>query len=272
MKLCRPFIVEQIVFSTFGIEIETSSRPNLDTMKKIIFLLMLLFAGLNTNAQAPEYDDLKILFADANYEKLVKVAENYSLKEDLKKDPLPSLWMAKGLYKISQSGTDDEKFKNAYKEAITALGKAMKLDKDGSVLAEHQEFIEKFQLSMIELISNELSAADYNKASGWVLKYYKITRNGVGAKYLDGATKFAKADKGGANTIWKEADALLAKITSIEEWSEADRAMLRMGVLETAQCYVKAKQKDKAKTLLSKVSQWFEVDEDFTSKAEEILK
>lgn len=272
MKLCRPIIVEQIVFSTFGIDIEKTSRPNLNPMKKIIFLVMLLFAGLNASAQAPEYDDLKILYADGNYEKLVKVAFNYSEKEDLKKDPLPNLWLAKGLYKVSQSGTDDEKFKNAYKEAITALGKAMKLDKDGSVLADHQEFIEKFQLSMVELISNELSAADYNKAAGWVLKYYKITRNGVGTKYLDGATKFAKADKGGANTIWKEADALLAKITSIDEWSEADVAMLQMGVLETAQCYVKAKQKDKAKTLLSKVAQWFEEDAEFNSKTAEILK
>ncbi|MFN5910701.1 MAG: hypothetical protein ACK45H_05135, partial [Bacteroidota bacterium] len=64
---------------------------------------------LTLNAQPPKYDDLKILYADANYEKLVKVAENYSLKEELKKDALPFLWLAKGLYKISLSGTDDEK-------------------------------------------------------------------------------------------------------------------------------------------------------------------
>ena len=241
-------------------------------MKKIVALLMLIFAGLNASAQAPEYDDLKILYADANYEKLVKVAENYSMKEDLKKDPLPCLWMAKGLYKVSLSGTDDEKFKNAYKEAITALGKAMKLDKDGTALADHQEFIEKFQASLVEMISNELAAGDFNKASGWVLKYYKITRNVVGTKYLDGATKFAKADKGGANTIWKEADALLAKITSIEDWSEADQVMLKMGVLETAGCYVKAKQKDKARVLLAKAAQFFEGDDEFKSRSEEILK
>lgn len=233
---------------------------------------MLLFVGFQATAQAPDYDDLKILYADGNYEKLVKVAFNYSEKEELKKDPLPNLWLAKGLYKVSLSGTDDEKFKNAYKEAITALGKAMKIDKDGTALSEHQEFIEKFQSSMVELISNELSAGDFNKASGWVVKYYKITRNPVGTKYMDGATKFAKADKGGANTIWKEADALLAKITSIEDWSEADRAMLKMGVLETAKCYVKAKQKDKAKTLISKISAWFEEDQDFQTQVQEILK
>ena len=272
MKLCFVFIVEQIVFITFGIDIENKSQPKLNTMKKIIYALLLLFVGLQASAQAPDYDDLKILYADGNYEKLVKVASSYSEKEDLKKDPLPNLWLAKGLYKVSLSGTDDEKFKNAYKEAITALGKAMKLDKDGSVLADHQEFVEKFQSSLIELIANELSAGDYNKAAGWVVKYYKITRNPVGTKYLDGATKFAKADKGGANTIWKEADAILAKVTSIDEWSEADRAMLQMGILEAAQCYVKAKQKDKAKVLISKVSQWFEDDQEFKTRAEEILK
>jgi hypothetical protein len=241
-------------------------------MKKIIYALMLLFVGLQASAQAPGYDDLKILFADGNYEKLVREAEKYSLKEDLKKDPLPHLWMAKGLYKVSLSGTDDEKYKNAYKEAITALGKAMKIDKDGTMLADHQEFIEKFQSSLVELITNETSLGDFNKAAGWVIKYYKITRNSLGTKYMDGSTKFAKADKGGANTIWKEADAMLAKTTSIDDWSEADRAMLKLGVLETAKCYVKAKQKEKAKTLISKISEWFEEDQDFKTQVEEILK
>jgi hypothetical protein len=248
-------------------------------MKKIVALLMLLLIGFNSSAQAPNYDDLKILFADANYEKLVREAEKYTLKEELKKDPMPHVWMAKGLYKISLSGTDDEKFKNAYKEAITALGKAIKIDMKDSTsvrLEDHQEFIEKFQLSMVELISNELSTSQYSKASGWVLKYYKVTRNPIGAKYLEGATKFLNADKGGANTLWKEAEAMLTKLKSqenpIENWSEADRTMLRMGILETAQCFIKAKQKEKAKILLGKVAPWFENDDEFKSRSEEILK
>jgi hypothetical protein len=248
-------------------------------MKKIIAVLMLFFVALTSSAQAPNYDDLKILFADANYEKLVREAEKYTLKEELKKDPLPHVWMAKGLYKISLSNPDDEKFKNAYKEAITALGKAIKIDmKDsGSVrLEDHQEFIEKIQSSMIELISNEMSTSQYSKASGWVLKYYKITRNPIGAKYFEAATKFLSADKGGANTLWKEAETMLTRMiaqgASIENWSEADRAILRMGILETAQCYVKSKQKEKAKALIGKVASWFEEDEEFKTRSEEILK
>ena len=109
-------------------------------MKKILPLLLFVLSALTVNAQAPNYDDLKILYADANYEKLVKVSSGYTLKDDLKKDPIPFIWLAKGLYKISLSGSDDEKYKNAYKDAIAALTKAMKNDKDGIALSEFQEF------------------------------------------------------------------------------------------------------------------------------------
>lgn len=223
------------------------------------------------NAQPPKYDDLKILYADANYEKLTKVAEGYTLKDDLKKDALPFLWLAKGLYKISLSGTDDEKFKSAYKDAIGALGKAIKNDKDGSKLSDHSEFVEEFQLSMATLIENDLMAKDYSKASGWVIKYYKVTKNPVGAKYLDGASKYRKADKAGANAAWKEADLMLGKISSISDWSEADKEILKFGVIQTAECYLASKQFEKAKSVMSKIAQWYEDDEEFKAKYDEIV-
>lgn len=240
-------------------------------MKKTVLIICLLFTYLGANAQPPKYDDLKILFADGNYEKLIKSAENYTLKDDLKKDALPFLWLAKGLYKISLSGTSDEKYKNAYKDAIGALGKALKNDKDGSQLEDHAEFIDDFQMSMATMIENDLGAKDYNKASGWVLKYVKVTRNLVGVKFLDGAMKYRKADKSGANTAWKEADALLKNVTSLDDFTEADKIVLMHGIIQTADCYVSIKQVEKAKTLLKKVAPWFEDNEVFKAKYDEIL-
>jgi hypothetical protein len=147
----------------------------------------------------------------------------------------------------------------------------LKNDKDGTKLTDHAEFIEEFQLSMVTMIENDLTAKDYNKASGWVIKYYKITKNPVGAKFLDGASKYRKADKGGANTAWKEAETMLSKITSIEDWTEADKKMLKMGVLQTAECYIASKQREKAKNILNKVAQWYEGDEEFKAKYDEIV-
>ncbi|TXI83618.1 MAG: tetratricopeptide repeat protein [Crocinitomicaceae bacterium] len=240
-------------------------------MKKITGIFILLLSVFTAKAQAPDYDDLKILYADANYEKLVKVAENYTLKDELKKDPIPFIWLGKGLYKLSLSGSSDEKFKNAYKDAVAAVGKAIKNDKDGTALSEFQDFVDEFQGSMVEMINNDLGAKDYSKASGWALKYVKVTRNPLGAKYLDGATKYRKSDKGGANTLWKECDGLLAKVTSIESWSKADVEMLKIGALQTAECYIASKQVEKAKTLLNKIAPWYEDDEDFKTKYDEII-
>jgi hypothetical protein len=257
-------------FIIFGMDIEI--RKKILTMKKLLFLCITFSFAQILNAQAPGYDDLKILYADANYEKLVKQAENYSLKEDLKKDPIPHVYLAKGLYKISKSGAQEEKFKNAYKDAINALSKAIKIVKDSTeLLVDHMDFISEFQGSMVEMISNDLSVKDYNKASGWVMKYYKIALNSTGAKYLDGATKYRKQDKSGAGTLWKEAEAGLKKITSIEDWTEGDKNMLKIGIMETAECYISSKQPAKAKDVMNKVAPWFENDADFKEKYDSLV-
>ena len=241
-------------------------------MKKLFGPLLMLFVSLTLKAQSPGYDDLKILYADANYEKLVKSSENYTMKEDLKKDPIPYVYLAKGLYKISLSGTADEKYKNAYKDAIGALAKGMKVAKDSiELLSAHMEFIGQFQNSMVEMISNDLAAKDYNKAAGWVIKYYKITANPIGAKFMDGAAKYRNADKGGANTLWKEAETMLKKITSLDDWTEADRTLLKLGVIEAAECYISSKQVEKAKETMNKVAQWFESDPDFKEKYDALI-
>jgi hypothetical protein len=241
-------------------------------MKQLVLILSCIFMCEIYLAQPPKYDDLKIYYADANYEKLVKNADSYTLKEDLKKDPIPYIYLAKGLYKISLSGTADEKFKNAYKDAIGALSKAIKIAKDSmELLSDHMEFIDQFQGSMVEMISNDLAAKDYNTASGWVIKYYKISTHSIGAKYMDGATKYRKADKGGANVLWKEADAMLKSMTSIDTWTEADKKLFKMGVIETAECYLSSKQVEKAKESMDKVAHLFSNDPEFKEKYDSLF-
>ena len=225
-------------------------------------------------SQAPNYDDLKILYADANYEKLVKVCERYTLNDKTKKHVLPYLWFAKGLYKISLSGTTDEKFKNAYKSAIKYLSKGIKYDikyNEGSTLEEESEFIDLFQLSLVEVIEDEVTAESYKKGYAWAIKYQKITLKLVGAKYIAGACKYFDQDKTTARMLWKEGEALMAEITDIESWSEADRKLLKLGVLYSASAMKKSRQEDKARALLGIAAQWFEDDEDWEELYNEIV-
>lgn len=239
-------------------------------MKKLVLITILFIAGF-VRAQAPTYDDLRILYADGNYDKLIKVSSSYSTHDKTKNDPLAHLWLARGLYKMSLSGNSEEKYKNAYKEAVAALGKCIKLDKVGDVQREYEEFIQEFKMSLIEVIANDIATPDFKKANSWVLKYYKLDPNSLGAKYLEAACKFRNGDKGGANTTWKEAEKKLVALETIDEWSKADIALFKMGILQSAECYVASRQVDKAKTLLGKVAQWFEEDEEFKAKYDEIV-
>lgn len=239
-------------------------------MKKLVLIGALLTTKLLV-AQAPEYDDLRILYADGDYEKLVRASEKYTNNDKTKSDPLPHMWMGRGLYKVSLSGTDDENYKNAYKEAIGEVGKSIKYDKDGSVQAEYAEFYEEFTNSLVETIRNEIDVKDYKKANTWILKYYKINLKSVGAKYLDGVCKYRNSDKGGANTAWKEADNMLKTVSDINDWSKAEKDMLMMGVIQTAECYLSSKQTEKAKAVMGKVAQWYEGNEDFKAKYDEIV-
>mgnify|MGYP003342050518 CR=1 FL=1 len=132
---------------------------------------------------------------DKELDELVDKAVGYTEKDKTKKDPVPYVWLARGLYKISLTGSSNPNFKNAYKDAIGAMASAFKNDKDGTKLVDHQEFIADFQGSLAEIIGNEIAAGDLNKAAGWVSKYYKITKNPVGAKFLDAASKYKKGDK-----------------------------------------------------------------------------
>jgi len=239
-------------------------------MKKLVLITILFIAGF-VRAQAPTYDDLRILYADGNYDKLIKVSSSYSTHDKTKNDPLPHLWLGRGLYKMSLSGNSEEKYKNAYKEAVASVGKCIKLDKAGDVQREYDEFIQEFKMSLIEVIANDIATPDFKKANSWVLKYYKLDPTSLGAKYLEAACKFRNADKGGANTAWKEAEKKLVALETIDTWSKADIALFKMGILQSAECYVISRQVDKAKTLLGKVAQWFEEDEEFKAKYDEIV-
>lgn len=243
-------------------------------MKNILTILSVLFLSSFSFGQPPGFDDLKILYADANYEKLVKEAESYTLKDKTKKLIPPYLWLAKGLYKISLSGTDDDKYKNAYKDAIKHLSKGIKYDlkyNEGATLEEEREFMDEFQLSLEEIIENEMSAGGFKKAYGWAISYQKVTTNILGAKFVMGACKFEDQDKPTARTLWQEAQKMMDETESIESWSKADKNMLKIGILYSASGLKKSRQEDKAKALLGKASQWFEEDPDWQEKYDLIV-
>ncbi len=240
---------------------------------KTLFLGLIFSMVCLVGLSQKEYNDLKILYADGNYEKLVKEAEKYTASDKTKSDPIPYIWLARGLYKISTSSEVADEFKNAFKDALGAIAKFIKNDKDGSAMAdsENLEFVELLQVGLLERISNDIDTKNYRKAFGWVSNYKKISKNTLGSQYLEAACKFRNDDKSSAFTMWRDCETAAAKITSQEGWSETDIAILKLGVLESAECYVSVKQVEKAKKIVNTIMPWFEEDEEFKDAVNEVL-
>lgn len=233
-------------------------------MKKIL-LVASIFTTLTVNSLFAQYDELRILYADQKFEKVVKLAEKMAGDDKYKKDPMVYYWFSKGLYKVSQSGNTAPEFKNAYKESINHLGKLLRNDKNGEAMQEDEvrEYVYEIQGTLVEQIKNEISTGNFRKASSWILTYKKVTKNPIGQMLLEAAGKFKVDDKSGGITGLKAAEAELAKVSDIKDFTESDKEMFKLGLIWGAEGYTSIRQLEKAKALLEKGAQWFKDDEDF---------
>ena len=239
-------------------------------MKKLLTLTTLLFLSMGAFTQVDE-EELIILKADRNWEKLIRQAEKYTQKSDTKNDPLPYYYMAYGLYKISFIGDRDDAYKNAYKDALTVVGKMMRKDSDGRVQKEYEEFFVELKLSLLEIIRNDFEAEEYRRSFGWVMKIYKFGRDNIAGKFLEGAVRYRNNDKSTAKTKWKEGRKLIEEVSSANEFDDADREMIKYGLYHAAKCQKEAKQIDAAKEIMNLGAQWFEDEKDWQRYYDEIV-
>ncbi|MCG8578123.1 MAG: hypothetical protein MI810_24800 [Flavobacteriales bacterium] len=232
---------------------------------KNVLLLVLFLAGfaLQSNAQPPHYDDLVILYADGSYEKLLKRAEKYTLKDGTKNDPLPYLYLAKGNYEMSKDAQYAEAYPKAFKDAIKYAGKCLKKDKEGLVLEEYMDFFTDLKVTCVEDIRNLVETKDYNRLRGSIINLQRFDKSDVGSSFLMTAVQYRIKDKSGAKITFKEAMAKLEAIESTNDWRSVDFVMFRIGILEYVSYCEDMGQVEKYQDILGKTKQWMEKDEEF---------
>ncbi|MAO32870.1 MAG: hypothetical protein CL824_05120 [Crocinitomicaceae bacterium] len=218
-------------------------------------------------------------YSDGDYEKLVKSAEKYTLNDKYKKDPIPYLWLSRGLYQIKQSGLSetDQKWKNAVKDAMKALSKAVKYDYNGIIsqdfrfneyLQEFQGFI--FEEEGIEMILEAIltsdqkpTEAEYKKAESVMSKYMKISFNTLGPKFilLKCYGKLKLKDK--AKELMLSIQNDIESLDNLETYTETDKTILIIGIIDYCN-YLKSKGEiEKPCVLLKKVSGYLLDNDDF---------
>lgn len=238
-------------------------------MKKILAIVTTVFISLSLFAQN-DYEDLLIIRADGNWDRLIKKSEQYTLSNKTKRDTDPYFYLAYGLYKVSFEGDRDDKYKNAYKDAFTAMGKMLRMDKDGSAQAKHAEFIDELKLSLFEIVQNELDNEEYRRAFGWVMRFYRFGRDFTPAYFLEAPLRYRNGDASTARTKWQEGEKYFEN-EDVDSWSEADKQIFMLGLYHSAKVLKENLQADKAREMMNMGAPYFEEYEEWGDYYDEIV-
>ncbi len=222
---------------------------------------------LSTTAIAQEYEDLKSLYVDAKYDKLVDKAEKYTKKEKTMNDALPYLYMAKGLFKISQDEkyVADEKGKAVYGNAeMDALNKYQmykKKDKGNVYRDISDPFIAEFKSQMYEETQNFYDTKVFKKSLANAKKMMKIEPENIGCLIIKGLSEIEMKNKTEGKKNIELAVTTIKAIKSIDDMSKEDQGLMEYALMQYANFLVAAKDFSGAKSAITLGYQYFKGDD-----------
>jgi len=239
-------------------------------------------------------DELTQLHADSNFIKLVKRAGDYTVKEKYANDPTPYIFLAKGLFGVYRKDLKDPMIQDPFEEAITACATAIERDENGVFrMPIHKIWLNTFQLELLNngiryilddqdgypiIYSNDNKDKTAETLSDMLdacESYSSITRNPMGIKFIEAGIRFNNRDAKTANLIWKTEIPNLLNLTDkdFENWTQADKDALRVGLILSAQALMKRDNSTlNARQICKKAEKWFEYDKDWIAFYEKANK
>lgn len=142
----------------------------------LFFLLFVLFWPYNASAQN-SYNDLKILYTDANYSKCIRKGKRYTQRKKTQEDALPNLYVALAYYRIYVSG--DAKLKSRHRDPFGNMleyaGNFWLLDSTNSFKRENYEYIDRIKRETYSYTFDELVNKDSSETNSYAIDFLKKT-------------------------------------------------------------------------------------------------
>ena len=218
---------------------------------QMIIAVALLFVAGFAKAQEDEFQDLRVLYMDQKYEKLISKAEAYVAKDKTRKSPEPYLYLSKAYFEISQSEEHNAKYPpdKAFRDALKWASKYRRKDKEGEIYDENDFYFNELKKSAIEEAAGLMSDQKYSRAK----------------RYYDGITSFDPGDPGAWLMLgycqvqmraMQEAKLTLIEAgrvmhtANMEKLNSTDRKLLLSGVTYYSDYLIEQGMKDSARTTL----------------------
>lgn len=117
-----------------------------------------------------EFDKMIFLFIDEKFEKCANMGIKFTEDDELRRDPIPYLYVSMSMFEIAKDETLDEKHPSAFKNALKYAYKYRQKDKNLTYWDRYENYFAALKDSANRLAQYYIGQEDFRKASS-VYKY-----------------------------------------------------------------------------------------------------
>ncbi len=236
------------------------------TLMRFGALCMFVFlASLKLQAQQDrDYEDLRKLYIDEKYEKVIAKGEKYLGKTDSRKEPEPYMYMAKAYYEISRMEDMHEDFppEKTFANALKWAGKYRKKDPEGVLFRENDLFFEELKKAALEEGAGFMADQKYSRAKRYYDGITKFDPNDAGAWLMLGNCQVQMRSMTEASMAYKKAGEVLHS-SDVTKFNAQDKKTLRIAGIDYAEYLINDGKRDSARSTLDLLAPALQGDAQF---------
>lgn len=224
-------------------------------VKSMLAIAAICLAALASNTvqaqKDSDYEDLRKLYIDEKYEKLISKGEKYLGNSDTRKEPEPYMYLAKAYYEISRMEDMNEDYPpdKAFANALKWATKYRKKDPEGRLYRENDLFFEELKKAALEEAAGYTADQKHSRAKRFYDSVTKMDPEDAGAFLLLGLTQVEMRSMQEASMTFKKAGEVLHTI-DVGSVNAQDKKTLRLGGIDYAQYLINEGQRDSARTTM----------------------
>lgn len=232
-----------------------------------IALILSIFAfGYQTKslAQDDEFEDLRILYMDGEYEKLIRKSEKYTEKDDTRKDASPYLFLSKAYYEISMDEKYHEDYRpdRAFRDALKWAKKYRRRDPEGALFEENDLYFRELKESAFRSAGAQLAEEKYSRARRFYDAIADFDPEDPGAWLMLGYCQMQERNRREAEMSFQEAGKVMAG-RDLSTLNSVEKDIFLQGVMKYSDYLVTESMRDSARTTLEMAIPALEGDPEF---------
>jgi len=226
-----------------------------------IFIIGVSFHGIS---QDDEFDDLRILYMDGDYEKLIKKSERYTDKDDTRRSAEPYLFLSKAYYEISMDEKYHEDYRpdRAFRDALKWAKRYRRYDPEGALFEENDLYFRELKESAFRSAAAQMAEEKYSRARRFYDAIADFDPEDPGAWLMLGYCKVKERNVREAELSFEEAGKVMST-RDLTTLNSVEKDIFLKGVLQYSDYLLNESMRDSARTTLQMAVPALEGDPEF---------